>query len=294
MTFHYFSSDYKGELIEGVNKTRQFQANLGIQEVNQPIVINEWLPQDGTPSGYNPLQAADGANFYLALDTVNIWGQGGVDWQDYGNSPSDGWGLVTFDPVVKKPLFYVYKFFDELSRTSLGINYWKEDINLDLPNSTAQARFKIGERSFIISKEKNNVCYKIGTWNRLGNSADAAVAYLFSAGMTLADFQSEYGADAIAMKTRLISAIQDNQAPLPKWASAFENAKLILTEINSIRENREYDFAMSFSGLKISSRSAKSYARKGVYEQDKILDVENNNLKFSLFSEEVSFINICF
>ena len=112
--------------------------------------------------------------------------------------------------------------------------------------------------------------------------------------MVLADFQSAYGADPIIMKSRLISAIQNNQAPLPKWDSAFKNAKLVLTEINSIRDTREYNYEMSFGGVKISSSSGKSYARKGVYEQDKTLTAENDKLKFRLFNEEVSFINICF
>lgn len=294
VTFHYFSSDYNKELIEGVTKTREFQAKLGIKESDQPIIINEWLPQDMAPSGYNPLQAADGANFYLAMDTVSIWGQGGVTWQDYSNSPEDAWGLLTFDPVLKKPLFFVYKFFDELSRTSLGINHWKEDITLDLPDSVTQPKFKIGERSFIISKERNNSCYKIGTWNRLGDNADAAIGYLLSEGMVLADFQSAYGADLVTMKSKLISAIQNNQAPLPKWVQIFKNANLIFTEIDSIRSAKEYNYEISFEGKKISSSTGKSHARKNIYEQDKVLTVENDSLKFSIFSEEVIFMSICF
>ena len=294
ITFHYFSSDYRGELIDGVTKTREFQAKLGIQEANQPIIINEWLPQDNAPSGYNPFQAADGANFYLALDKINISGQGGVDWQDYGNAPEDAWGIVGFDPVVKKPLFYVYKFFDELSRTSLGINHWSEDINSNLPDSATPTKFKIGERSFIISKEKENACYKLGTWNRLGDSADASIAYLLSAGMLMVDFQSAYGTDPVIMKAKLISAIKNSKAPTSKWDEAFKNAKFILTEIDSIRSSKEYNYEVSFSGLKISSASGMSHARKDIYAQSKIIRVENDTIKLSLFSEEVSFLNICF
>lgn len=292
VSFHYFSIDYRKDLIDGADNIRKFQKKMGIKEVNMPLIINEWLPQTETPYGYNSNQAVDGANMFLAMRDAGINAQGGVAWQDNGKAASEGWGIVTFDPVVKKPLFYVYKFFDELSRTSQGIYYWKENIDIEFRDTNSS--FTVGERTFIISKEKKNKCYKVGSWNRLAPSDDVGIAYLLSKGIKVVDLQKEFDTELKEMKNKLVAAIKNYQSPIPKWAGLFKEAGFVKNEVDDIRNDQVFNYVLDFSPLKLLSASGKSYSQKDTYVMDKVILIDQNIMKFDLLSEEVFFADVCF
>ncbi|MBI3896856.1 MAG: hypothetical protein HY308_01010 [Gammaproteobacteria bacterium] len=303
VSFHYFSTSYKDEFLDGIAQYRSFQRNLGILESQMPIILSEWLPQSESPSGFNPFLAADAGNLFLAMHEAKLWGQGGVPWQDYGPKPTDEWGLITNNPggmgsnadATPKPIFYVYKFFDEISRASRGINYWTETIELDIPSSTLQPKFKIGERKFLFSMTASDRCYRFGSWNRLGSPEQASIAFLLGEGITVAELTSAYGADPATFMNNLVAAIKAGEPFAEKWRSAFQNANAVYFAVDDLGKNKEYGYRLTFSDFAVvASANGKSVGRDGVFIQDKPLTINSNEISFSLRPEEVLFSDICF
>ena len=291
VSFHYFSESYSQDFSAGIEAIRSFQKSLGIDPLQMPIILSEWLPQSATPYGYNSKQAADAGNLYLAIDSSSIEAQGGIAFQDYGTLASDQWGLIGYDPPLEKPIFEVYKFFDSISRTSLGINHWKEKIEVNFSNLARQTIFAIGERSFVVSKEPSN-CYKLSTWNRLGEADDAAIAYLIGEGLDLQTLQNNFGNDS-QFKTKLTAAIRNNQPFDSKWKLTFENAKFVLEKIETIRARGSYNLHLKIFANAIISVSGISVSGKDINKANKPIQADGSILSFELTPEEVAFINFC-
>lgn len=293
VSFHYFSNNYQGDFVDGVKAYRIYQQQLGISTAQMPVLLTEWLPQNETPYGPNPSLAADAANLFLALQQVNLDTQGGLPWQDYGVEASEQWGIVGFENSSKKPIFYVYKFFDNIARTSLGLYQQREDISVDLTGSST--KYKVGERALLFSKLKTAGCYQMALWNRVAKASDASIAYLFSKGITLEELQNAYGANNELMLQLLISNIRKGQAFDAKWNAEFLQAQQIFSAVEELRASEVFSHTQKFLGFdKFKSVKAQSIARGNTPYQAKVITVKNNQLQFKLNSEEVMTADLCF
>ena len=295
VSFHYFSTDYQNDFINAVTQYRSFKQGQGFTEAQMPVMLTEWLPQVGNPNGYNSNQAADAANLFLAFDQANLWGQGGVPFEDYGTQAFDQWGTVSYPDATPKPIFYVYQFFDAISRANAGINYATESIEVDVPNSSLQKKFKVGERKRVFAQLPTKTCFKFGSWNRLASAQDAAFAFLLGEGVTLADLQSAYGKDSSTMINGLLAAIKALHPFDPKWATAFANANLVYLAVDEMNTNKEFSYDLTFSDfVNVSAATGQSLGRKGIYTHSAQLNVNGNHLLYSLLPQEVLLAQICF
>lgn len=305
MTWHYFSADYRGQLVDGVAAYRAFLAARGLSEAQLPLIINEWLPQEGNPTGLHRYLAPDAANALLAFFETKVSAQGGVPWQDYGPAEGDAWGLVAFNETgnaegladaAKKPIFHVYEFFDLLSRTSLGVHAAREDIVLDAAAFGGARPFKIGERALLVSQEPGAGCYRFAVWNRIASPEQGGIAYVLGQGVALADLQRAYGADPALMVKNLASAIRAGTAFDAKWSAVFRQAQSIDAWLAEMRDRREFAYSIALTGLRNPTVSqAKSIGRDGAFLQDKRLTVDSAgaSLAFSVKPEEVVHAGLC-
>ena len=294
VSFHYFSTDYQSDFIDAVAQYRAFRDGEGYTEAQMPVVLTEWLPQSGVPNGPNPLQAIDAANLFLAFDQVNLWGQGGVPFEDYGTDPDQQWGTVTYPDATPKPIFYVYQFFDALSRANAGISDTTDAIDLDVPNSVLQSTFKVGERKQMFA-QLAGACYALGAWNRIASAQDAAIAFLIGEGVTLGDLQAAYGQDPSTFLSRVITAINTSQPFDPKWTTAFANANFVLNAVGDLTTKKSFSYDLGFpDDERVSSASGQSLDRNGVSIQDASLLPDGNHLQFSLLPQEVLLARVCF
>lgn len=293
VSFHYFSNDYQTDFVDGVKAYRIYQQQLGISVAQMPVLLSEWLPQKETPNGVNPSLAADAANLFLSLQQVNLEAQGGLPWQDYGTQPGEQWGIVDFANASKKPIFYVYKFFDNIARNSLGLYQQREDIGVALSDSSK--KFKVGERALLFSKSKTSGCFQMALWNRVASASDASVSYLFGKGVTLQELQVAYGANPTVMLQLLIADIRKGQAFDSKWSAEFLQAQKIFSEVEELRVADAFLHTQNFLGFnKIKSAKAQSIALGNIPYQAKVVKVKNNQLKFNLNSDEVMTADLCF
>ncbi len=293
VSFHYFSNEYQDDFVNGVKFYRTFQQQLGINVAQMPVILSEWLPQKETPGNVNPSLAADAANLFLSFQQVHLDAQGGLPWQDYGIPAYDQWGIVGFANSSKKPVFYVYKFFDTIARTSLGVFQQREDINVDLIDSSK--KFKVGERALLFSKTQTSGCYQMAIWNRVATSSEASIAYLFSKGMTVVELQTAYGADSALMLQLLVADIRKGVAFDSKWSAEFLQAQKIFSEVEEIRVGEVFSHTQNFLGYdKFKSVKAQSIARGNIPYQAKVIKLINNQLKFSLNSDEIMTADLCF
>jgi hypothetical protein len=303
LSWHDFSADYRGQLVDGVAAYRAFLAARGIAEADLPLIVNEWLPQDGPPTGLTRYLATDAANALLAFFETNI-AQGGVPWQDYGPAKSDAWGIVAFNEsgnedgladAAKKPIFHVVEFFDRLSRSSQGLHSSREDILLDAATYGGSAPFKVGERALLVSREAEAGCYRIAAWNRLASPEQGSVAYLLAQGITLDELQRAYGSAPQALLDRAVAAIRAGAAFDPKWTAAFRQAQAVERWLAEMRDRREFAYSIALAGFSQPAvTEARSIGRDGVFIQDKAMAVgADARLAFSLKPEELVHARLC-
>lgn len=307
VSWHYFSADYRGQLVDGVAAYRAFLASRGIAEADLPLIVNEWLPQDGPPTGLHRYLATDAANALLAFFETRI-AQGGVPWQDYGPAKGDAWGIVAFNEAgtaagneegladaAKKPIYHVVEFFDRLARTSQGLHAAREDIVLDGAAHGGTTPFKVGERALLVAREAEAGCYRIAAWNRLASPEQGAVAYLLAQGLTLAQLQQAYGTEPQALLERLVAAVRAGTAFDATWSAAFRQAQAVERWLADMRDRREFAYTLALDGWDRASVSeARSIGRDGVFIQDKPMRIEaGSGLRFSVKPEELVHAKLC-
>lgn len=304
LSWHYFSADYRSQLVDGVAAYRAYLQDRGIAEADLPLIINEWLPQDGPPTGLHRYLAPDAANALLAFFETKIAAQGGVPWQDYGPARSDAWGIVAFNDgrnedgladAQKKPIFHVVELFDLLSRTSQGLHVSRQDIVVDPSVFGGSTAFKVGERAFLVSREGPMGCYRLAGWNRIASPEQGAIAFLMAQGVSAADLQRVYGREPQAMLNSLIAAIRAGAAFEPRWSSAFRQAQIVERWLTDLRDKREFAYAISISnGSQPVISEARSIGRDGVFIQDKSMTFgPGPTLTLGLKPEEVVHARVC-
>ncbi len=308
MAWHYFSADYRGQLLDGVAAYRAFLARRGIQETALPLIINEWLPQDGNPTGLHRYLAPDAANAMLAFFETKVAAQGGLPWQDYGQDRGDAWGIVAysgggnaegFTDAEKKPIFHVYEFFDRLARAGRGVQSSREDITLDAAAFGGAKPFKVGERALLVAQEQAEGCYRFAAWNRIARPEQGAAAYVLGQGVTLAELRQAYGADPETMLARLAGAIRAGQAFDARWTAVFHQAQAIDAWLTDMRDRREFAYTVALDGWRAPSVSqAKRVTSRragagGAFIQEKSMRMSGGSLVFTLEPEEFAHAVLC-
>lgn len=302
VTWHYFSASYRAQLIDGANAYRSFITSRSRTQAQLPLIVNEWLPQEGNPVGLTRYLAPDAANALLAMFEAKVSAQGGVPWQDYGPLASDQWGLVAapnnqagWPDATKKPIYYVYEFFDQLARTSAGLSFSRENIVLSAQDYGGTAPLQIGERTLVVSKEKTAGCHRFAAWNRIAGPEQGSVSYVATK-IPLADLQAVYGSDQVTMVTNILAAIRTGQQVPPQWTAVFQQAKRIQDWLTDTRDRREFAYAVSLSGWASSPAvsQAKGINRSGAaFFQDKPVSVNGPTLTFATRPEELVYATLC-
>lgn len=302
VTWHYFSTSYRAQLIDGANAYRSFIASRNRTQAQLPLIVNEWLPQEGNPVGLTRYLAPDAANALLAMVEAKVSAQGGVPWQDYGPLASDQWGLVAapnnqagWPDATKKPIYFVYEFFDQLARTSAGLSFSRENILLAAQDYGGTAPLQIGERTLLVSKEKTAGCYRFAAWNRITGPEQGSVSFVASK-IPLAELQAVYGTDQVTMVTNLLAAIRTGQPVPTQWTATFQQARRIHDWLVDTRDRREFAYTLNLSGWAASPTlsQAKGINRAGAaFSQDKAVSVNGSTLTFPARPEEVVYATLC-
>lgn len=305
LSWHYFSADYRGQLVDGVTAYRNFLASRGLAEASLPLVINEWLPQDGPPTGLHRYLAIDAANALLAMFEAGVSAQGGVPWQDYGPAKSDAWGIVAFNEngneegladATKKPIFHVVELFDQLARTSHGLHAARQDIHVPFAAAEGVPPFKVGERALVLARENTGACHRLAVWNRIASPEQGAIAYLLGQGVTPADLARAYGSDPQQMLFRLVEAIRAGTAFDPAWTAAFRQARTVEQWLGTLRDRREFAYSIALPGWKLPAVSeARSIGRDRLFVLDKPMAIHGTDprLVFSVKPEELVHARLC-
>jgi hypothetical protein len=207
VSWHQFNTDPMGYVKARQSYEREVRA-AGLKPEPE-YVVTEWhIP--GAARGTD-MAAALFANQYIGLVAAGIDAQTVSTWENFRADPDpEGYGLVT-QSGVKKPVFYVHRFFDAFARGAEGIAF----INTNSPNALE------GARCVFVARKPGGVV-ELVLWE-IGNSPPlaAAMAYLSKNGMGKGDFD-RYGSAG-----NLEARIRDGQAIDGKHTRLFAEAQRI-------------------------------------------------------------------
>jgi len=275
ITWHIFGNNIEEQAIQGMKEYKDFFKKNNYSEL--PIIISEWQTDFNTWE--TNVQASLGLRGYIGFYNANVSAQLSI-WQDFGPKKYyDGFGILKFDSSPK-PIFYIYDFFDKISRTSQGIYYKTKRIRSE--------NYSIGEETTIISKENNN-CYKLGVTSIPYSKEITSLKYIIDSGITLEELNQTY-----SNSKEILDDIKIGKSINKNWNNEFNNAKIIYNTIEdktNKQETYQYIFNDSHEITSVSGVSIYDYNNPRII---KSINYKDNKIFFNLKAYEVVLVNICF
>ena len=199
ISWHFFDLD-----TQNITKAKEVYLDAVLKNGYTKIpefIISEWnAPEEFRGTAYS---AAMESETLLTFYENHIGQQMTAAWEDFNPHPNglSDYGLVT-QSGIKKPVYYVQKFFDEVARAEGGI-----------------AVVKNKNTRTVAGKEKDG-CYSFLFWNYVESPIITAFNYLLEKGVTREALVNVYGSN----KDKLMEDIRLGRAANHVWDKEFSEA----------------------------------------------------------------------